>query len=98
MKQNTRKQRKEDEELFAATKIERAQVNGVLLSGKRAFITAAGSEYELDAVTDDWWYITHPKDQEANYLNRRSWCGCNDDTWADIMKQLGLERHLLFRG
>ena len=75
---------------------ELARVNKRIADGAVAYVHTFCGDYQLDYVTREWWYITHPKGQSKNGLNQRSWAGCNDSDWADIMKQLGEARNEYF--
>lgn len=82
--------------IMAAAKDERDRMNEAVHNGKEIIVKTFCGNYTLDYVTDDWWYHTHPQGQTSNWMNQRSWCGCNDGDWAEMMKQAGLKRNHLW--
>ena len=79
-----------------AVKDEHARVNQAVSQGKVALVHTFCGDHVLDSVDSEFWYHTHKVGQSNTYMNTRSWAGCNDGDWADIMRQLGLERNPLF--
>lgn len=57
--------------------------------------------YRVMAVSDDWWYTTGRAElatmPDASSLDRRSFAGCNDARWADLLRQVGVARHATFK-
>ncbi len=75
---------------------ERIRVNGAIKATITVIIPTSFGPYQLDAVTAEYDYITHPAGQAKNWMNQRTFAGCNDPTWAGIMRDAGLKRHPLF--
>jgi hypothetical protein len=73
------------------------RMNESVQSGKTVLVKTFLGNYVLDYVDNDWWYHTHPQGQTSSWMNQRSWCGCNDGDWAEMMKQAGLDRNYLWR-
>ncbi len=96
----TRKANKATAERLAkvteALMVERMAVSQALSNGKKITLTTAFGEYELVRVSTDMWYGTYPVGQIRNQFSHRSFAGCNDGQWADILKQAGVARHPLF--
>lgn len=101
MNQTKKAERKALEErhrdVSRAIQLEMAVVNETIEKGGIAIIDTFCGPYQLDFINSDFWYITHPKGKQRDSFNRRSWAGCNDRTWEDILGQLGIERHPLFK-
>jgi len=76
-----------DDTLFGDDVTERRLVNEAINNGGVFIVHTAMGDYQLDHVTDDWNYITHPIAEQCDYWNRRTWAGCNDSEWQDIVKQ-----------
>jgi|ERR1700722_3101203 len=71
----------------AALTDEMSRFNKAISNGKVALLTTSSGTYPAVQYVDrDFWY--HTKNQ--------SWCGCNDGTWHDLMKQVGEKRNPLF--
>ena len=75
----------------AAALDERKRMNAALAAGAVVYVKTCA--YRLVSVTNDWWYITAPVDGGSE----RSWAGCNDGDWRDMMRQAGLERNPRWR-
>lgn len=70
---------------FVAAAAERAAFNQAIAAGAKVTLTTFCGDYKVLCVTEDWWYIT----VSANGY-QRTWAGCNDGTWANLLKQAGL--------
>lgn len=79
--------------VFAAAADERRRMNEALHNGAAVVIRTFCGEYRVTAVSDDWWYSSLPV---SGSRDSRSWCGCNDGQWADMMRQAGIDRNPLF--
>jgi len=97
MRQSTKEGKERLRAISEAIQLEMVAVNEALQSGKIAVIETFCGRYILKSVSSDFWYYTYPEGQKPDSFNSRSWAGCNDGTWEDIMKQLDLERHPLWR-
>lgn len=73
--------------VLTAAEEERRRFNEACSKGARPTIQTAFGPYTVTAVSGDWWYST---------TAGRSFCGCNDSQWANLMDQVHLERHPLF--
>ena len=86
-----RAQRKRERERFEAVmqaaQDERVRFNLAIQAGAEPILQTAFGPYTVTAVTRDWWYST-----TAN----RSFGGCNDGAWADLLHQAGVARNPLF--
>ncbi len=74
---------------------ERVRVNQALKTRKITISTGFGP-YELDGVTTNYDYITHPAGEGKTWSNQRTFAGCNDGTWAKIMSDAGEKRNRTF--
>lgn len=73
---------------------ERRQFNLVVGRGVIITLVTAFGPYKVDYVDGEWWYHCHRIIDgvvDAGSFSR-SFCGCNDGTWADLMAQAGIER------
>jgi hypothetical protein len=82
--------------LRAAVTDEMVRFNDALIDGATVVLTTFSGRYVVGCVTPDWMYVTHPEGQPRTLLNRSSWAGCNDGTWADLLRQAGVPRNPLF--
>lgn len=73
--------------VLTAAEEERRRFNEACTKGARPTMETAFGYYIVTFVSNEWWYST---------TAGRSFCGCNDRTWADLMAQVGLDRHPLF--
>jgi len=64
--------------------------------GAPVILHTAFGDYVVDYVDADWWYHTHPVGQVKDSFNARSFCGCNNGTWASLMEQAGCSRNPRF--
>lgn len=80
----------------AAVQDETQRLNQALESGALVILKTAFGPYVLEYVSVDLWYHTHPAGQRRDNFNHRSFAGCNDGTWANLLKQAGVERNPLF--
>jgi len=58
--------------------------------------TAFG-DYYVRSVNSEFWYMTQASKTRSDSFSDRSFCGCNDGKWEDLLKQCGLSRHPLFQ-
>lgn len=86
-------------QVLLAMEDERQRFNHAIYEGgKVAILHTAFGDYKVHGVDNEHWYHTVPAEQKTKvYGSERSFCGCNDGTWADLMKQVGEERNWLFR-
>ncbi len=86
-----RERRKRERERFEATmeaaRDERERFNAAIQAGAEPILQTAFGPYRVTAVNRDWWYSTSAQ---------RSFCGCNDGDWADLLHQAGVVRNPLF--
>lgn len=93
-----RKRNKQDDTRFkqvmAAITDERARFNAAIHQdrSKRVLLTTHSGQHIVDYVTSEHWY----RAQDVTSGLWQSWCGCNDDKWADLLKQAGVPRNPLF--
>lgn len=72
---------------------ERARFNRATGAGARVVIPTAFGPYRVIRVREDWWYVCEP----ATGGETRTFAGCNDGTWSDMLEQARVERAPLFR-
>ena len=87
MQTMTRRERREaadrHERVTEACASERKRFNAAIRPGYEPILQTFIGPQHVVRVTHDWWYQTR---------EGRSWCGCNDGDWANMMAQLGLAR------
>lgn len=93
MARKTTTRNDDHEAMMAASKDERDRANAAIAAGGVAIIDTFVGSYRVTGVTSDWWYASHPADKAPDWANTRSWAGCNDGQWADILRQLGVVRN-----
>lgn len=78
----------------AAVADEQARFNAALAAGARAHLTVATYPAPLlvSRVDAAFWYYT----PASNGGFGSSWAGCNDGTWADLLRQAGVARNPMF--
>lgn len=69
---------------------------GRLQAGAVAVLSTAFGDFNVDAVSEEFWFTTHPSGQVKSQWNRRSFAGCNDGGWASLLSQVGEARNPLF--
>lgn len=69
---------------------------GRLQAGAVAVLETAFGPFQVDGVSEDFWFTTHPSGQDRSEWNRRSFAGCNDGGWASLLSQVGEARNPLF--
>lgn len=48
--------------------------------------------YRVYSVDGDWNYHCSPEGQSLDSFNRRSFAGCNDKDWDNLLEQAGIRR------
>ena len=96
MNARTRRADPDFQALLAATADERTRFNAALANGATATLPTAFGPYTVDGVDADWWYHCHPASANQNWANARSFAGCNDGAWADLLAQAGVARNPRF--
>lgn len=81
------------EKIREAMQDERARFNEKVLGGAVAILDTAFGLFEVDGVTPEFWFLTHPKGEKLSTWNRRSFAGCNNGSWADLLEQVDEPRH-----
>ena len=90
------KWRKEPWAIAAAD--ERARFNAALERGAVVIITTFAGRYVVTSVDDNFWYHSYPEGSSPrDWAGKRSWAGCNDGKWEDMLKQAGVERNPLWK-
>ena len=96
----TRKANKEKNEQMAqimeALRIEYSLFRQALENGIEVILPTAFGPYIVDGISPDHQYSSHPQGSTTNDYNHRTFYGCNDGAWADLLRQAGVERHPLF--
>lgn len=72
------------EAMMAASADERIRFNRAIANGARVILPTAFGPYRVTSVGQDWWYQTDAL---------RSFAGCNDGCWADLLAQAGVARN-----
>lgn len=81
-------------EVMAAAADERTRFNQALANGAVAVLQSTFfGPYRVTSVDEDFWYHTYPMNQVPDQFNRRSFAGCNDGTWANLLEQAHVERN-----
>jgi len=75
---------------------ERDRFNAKVLTGTVAILQTAFGPFQVTSVNQDFWFSSHPAGQTRSEWNRRSFAGCNNGSWADLLRQVGEARHPLF--
>lgn len=83
-------------QIMEALADEKARFNHEIASGTTIILQTTFGPYTVDGVDQDFWYHTHIAGEERHNLNSRSFAGCNDGKWADLLRQAGVTRHPLF--
>lgn len=95
-------QRIENAAISAAAADELSRFNGALAQLAHdtgvnyPVLHTAFGDYSVVHVSSDWWYscvLAGHDPRNVSYLDRRSFVGCNDGTWADLLRQVGVSRH-----
>lgn len=76
-----------------ALDIERARFNRAIAQGKQVVLKTDSGPYVVDKVDYNFDYHTHPMGTALDQNNTQLFCGFNDKTWADLLKQAGIRRH-----
>jgi hypothetical protein len=92
----TKARRQRDEAVTAACHDEIDRFCEALRGGARAILDTFAGPYRVDGMSYEFWYYSHTAGERRNDYNTRSWCGCNDGTWAGLLRQAGVERNPLF--
>ena len=82
----------------AALTDERYRFNLALSQGVKVILKTCFGDYQLIAVDPDHWYTTCRPNNSGDAWGHRSFCGCNDGAWADLLRQANVTRHPLFQG
>lgn len=62
--------------------------------GQKPILTTFAGEYEVASVNGEWWILSYPVGATRHdQYTQRSWAGCNNGTWADWLRQLGVPRN-----
>ncbi len=77
--------------VFAACQDERIRFNKAIQRGARVVLHTFSGDYQVKYVDADWRYHT-----DGNGGHGQSWCGANDGTWDNLMKQADCKRDPLF--
>jgi hypothetical protein len=65
--------------------------NAAIQAGAKPILKTAFGDYVVKYVDDAWWYHTYPVNGSPNDpFSARSFAGCNDYAWADLLKQVGV--------
>lgn len=81
-------------EVMAAAADERTRFNHALANGARVILKTAFGDYQVLSVDDQFWYHTQPAHfTTASVFDTRSFAGCNDGTWANLLEQAHVERN-----
>jgi hypothetical protein len=80
----------------AAVEAEHVIFNAKVFQGAEAILHTAFGPYVVASVDRQWNYRTYPVGRGRNWLDQRTFAGCNNDKWADLLRQVGVERHPLF--
>lgn len=99
MPQNKDKEQREDERhqvVGIAVADEKSRFNTALANGKAAILHTALGDYYVNSVNTDWWYSCRLHREKSDWLTDRSFAGCNNGSWDDLMQQVGEARHPLF--
>lgn len=72
-----------------AVKQEMTNFNNAIKNGAEVYLDTFNGKYAVKYVSPDFWYHT-----DGGGFGQ-SWCGCNDGTWANLLKQAGVGRALL---
>jgi hypothetical protein len=75
---------------------ERERFNAACADGARPIISTWSGRHVVTEVSARWWYTAYPEGQQPDELNTRRWLGRNDEVWADLLAQVGVERHPYF--
>jgi len=97
-RQEAKRQRARMKAVGEACQDEIGRFNQALSAGAKVIINTAFGMYRVHSVNHDFWYKTSPFNQAPSFTNQRSFCGCNDGQWADMMQQAGVLRNPLFKG
>lgn len=85
------------EAVKAAVADEMTRFNAALADGKTAILPTAFGPYRVQSVNSEWWYCCYPAESKSNnWLSQRSFAGCNDGDWADLLAQVGVARNPFF--
>lgn len=76
----------------AAVSDEQARFNKAIAAGAVVSLDTFNGPCQVRRVSADFWYHT-----DGNGGYGRSWAGCNDWTWANLLAQAGVERNRLWR-
>ena len=60
-------------------------INHAIAIGVELILNTGFGPYVVDHVTSRMDYITHAKGSTRDYLNQRTFMGCNDGTWRDLV-------------
>ena len=91
-----RQQAERHQLMMAAARDERSRFNAALASGKMATLQTAFGPFEVTAVDDNFWFTTFPEGRGRDQFSRRSFAGCNDGSWWDLLEQVGEPRAEFF--
>lgn len=84
--------------LFTASLDERRRFNDAVSSNHRyPILTTSSGKYEVTSVDDSWYYTCYPEGRPHSQFNQRTFLGCNDRDWENLLQQIGLSRHPYFR-
>ena len=91
-----RQQAERHQKMMDAARDERTRFNAALASGKTATLQTAFGPFEVTAVDDNFWFTTFPKGRARDQFSQRSFAGCNDGSWHDLLEQVGEARAEFF--
>lgn len=75
-------------QVLAAVADERSRFNKACKAGARPVLPTFVGPVVVTGVTPDFWFL--------NERGEARWAGANDQAWADLLAQAGVERHPLF--
>ena len=81
-------------QISAALADERARFNAAIYErGIEVVMDTAFGPYVVKSVDGRHDYHTYPATGRRDEYSRRTFCGCNDGCWADLLRQAGVERN-----
>jgi hypothetical protein len=84
------------DKIMEALNTEQAQLNEAINNGVVIILKTFAGDYQIDGVDANFDYHSHPAGSRNDYFNTRTWSGCNDSKWADLLRQANIQRHSFF--
>ena len=75
---------------------ESARLHESIERGATAVLATAFGPHQVDRIIGDMWAMCYPVGSRPGAFTNRSFALCNDDAWADLLRQAGVSRHPLF--